>query len=393
MKNFRLNSNKIKSLICTGIMTLTFTGCGHFNKEEKPERQTYKSDIVSTDQIIDTVLVGNQLISVEDVKVVNSKNNSVIENVDGVLVDGKIMNVGSIFDIFYSSDIEAVLVGNELISVDDLKLVVSSTNEEISSIDSVLVEDTFIKVPNATEDRGSNNSSESNSQKDDDYEELTDEKFYELCDTLYKKYTDAGLAVSKEGVTKYAMVVNIDKLALDNPNLINNIVNGENIDEFFSDVNLVISAIISENFINWCEKGLGTNSFLNASDAVFDEKQKEIVKMYEEKVYSLEKLINNPSKFNAELSYFLEECIKPHSDLFNLESGPGYATMLIVMNVITGPYSLGTTLLDSYNTKEMKNFVIYSGATKEEENNSRVTGYYSDIKDILDDCNVKTLTK
>lgn len=396
MKNFRLNSNKIKSLICTGIMTLTFTGCGHFNKEEKPERQTYKSDIVSTDQIIDTVLVGNQLISVEDVKVVNSKNNSVIENVDGVLVDGKIMNVGSIFDIFYSSDVEAVLVGNELISADDLKLVVSSTNEEISSIDSVLVGDTFIKIPNVVEDKGSNNSSESNSQKDDDYEELTDEKFYELCDSLKKDYQDRGIYFYEEDVEKFVLMSNINRIAVDNRELISDMITTYSIEDITNGANSLISTLV--NYNNKVYDDTKSNSgFVLASDAIFDPKEKKTAQKIEGMVNEIGNSMSDNAKMNQLIYELLVGLKESTTDFSQLEDGTKFA-LCITLRPIREIYGKDdcrvVVTLDHVNAELIKYFVSEFGDENEYYVNGWWTGAYQQVYAVLNENqNCKTLTK
>ena len=70
-------------------------------------------------------------------------------------------------------------------------------------------------------------------------------------------------------------------------------------------------------------------------------------------------------------------------DEFNMQSGVGYSTMLVLVNFVRINFF---TQLDSTNDELIKYFVTFANDGVEYEENSMMTAYYRSFYSLLTDC-------
>jgi len=116
MKNLKINKKRVGALIGAVLVTTSLTGCSLGRSNNGPEKETY----VTEDSVLDTnnlqylVVVEDgveKIVPITTLKLVNNKN-EVIEKVDGVIVNGKIMDIVNPVEIKFSLDIEKVVIMN-----------------------------------------------------------------------------------------------------------------------------------------------------------------------------------------------------------------------------------------------------------------------------------------
>ena len=380
MKNVRINSQRISALIGAIILVPTLTGCGFTQSKDNKDKETYVSEdsILNNEGIQYLVINGEdnqKIVPVEDIKLVNSKN-EVIEKVDGVIVNNKIMSVENPVDIMFSADIEQVMIGYDLLPVSEFALVNGETKEKLTNVIGAYVNNEFIDLSNNSLLNG---------------ELLTEEKFYALVDEVFKKYNEQGLDINRENIIDYVMMVNIDKLARDNKELVDTIIGERNPDEAVSSAFNVYSAVITENNDRYCAKGLGWDSIIKVSDTVFDEAEREVVKKIEDRIAEIIKLKDNRVEFNEEFEKLLMDMLDAENEMFNMESGVGYSVATILVNFVRINFM---NILDKINSDLVKYITYYEGDGIEYEENARSTGYYRNIFSLITECEkTKTLTR
>ena len=392
MKNLKFNKDGLKKLISTGMVLVTLTnltGCSF--KSEKEEQKT-------DGKKLETIVSNKKMINVTDLRIKDSETDTIVENIDAVLVDNKLEKEFDVIDVMFNSSIETVQIGDELVPVSRLKLVDVKTNEELDTIDYALVGNELVPIKNYFSNTTTDETTkivcehicdECAALQEDVYVELTDEKFFELTDVVYKKYSEIGLDVSKEEVIDFVMFANSDRIAKDNKELINTIVGERKFEEVEMNVFNVHSAIQTKNNYNYCSKGLGFDSLILVSDTIFDKKEKEVVESIEKRIKEIVEDENNSQEFNKLLNTLLMEMLNATEEEFNMENGAGYNVMNILINFVRRNFTL-----DKANAELIKYFISYA----EEYGtsyyaNSRSTAYYSGMYNLLTEltnCNVKT---
>lgn len=381
MKNLKINKQRIKALTGAIILATNLTACSFTQTNTNNVKETYTTE----DSVLDTkdaqylVVVENKvekIVPITSLKLVNSKN-EIVTKVDGVIVNGKIMDIKNPVEIKFSLDVEKVIINNELLPVSEFSLVNGETLEKLTNIVGMYANYEYIDLsqnPLFNDNR------------------LTEEKFNELVETISKKYIDEfKLDVTKEDVIDYLMIVNIDKLATDNNELINTIIGDRNPDDIVLNAFNVYSAILTENNDRYCAKELGFDSIITVSETVFDKEEKEVVVNIEKRIKEIVSAKNNKEEFNKLLNKLLTDMYDAEKEEFNMESGAGYSVMTILVNFVRINF---LTDLDKTNAELIKYFVTFAGDGKEYEENSRTTSYYRGIYTLITDCEkTKSLTK
>jgi len=391
MKNLKLNKENLKKLISTGMVLVTLsnlTGCSF--KNQKEENNNSKG--------FETIVSDNKMIDVADLRIKDTKTGNIVENIDAVLVENVLEKEFDVIDVMFNSSIEMVQIGNELVPVSRLKLVNIKTNEELDTIDYAVVGNELISMKNYF--KGTTSTENTNIVcehicdecallQEDVYVELTDEKFYELVDAVYKKYSEIGLDVSKEEVVDYVMFANSDRIAKDNKELIDTIIRERKFDEVEMNVFNVHSAIQTKNNYNYCSKGLGFDSLILVSDTIFDKKERKVVENIEKRIEEIVEVKDNKEEFNKLLNTLLMEMLNATEEEFNMENGAGYSVMNIIINFVRRNFEL-----DKANSELIKYFISYAEEYGTSYyTNSRSTAYYSGMYNLLTElanCKVKT---
>ena len=383
MKNLKINSQKIKALIGSMILVTNLSACSIVNNNSQAD--TTKT--TETAKVIDYLLVDNKLVPVSNISLMDS-NKNIITKIDGVIIDNEIKNITNPIEIMFTDNISGIIINNEIFKVSEFTLVDKDTKEELKNIKGAFINNELIPL-NINGDKTNTN------DNNEEHKILTDEEFYNLVDDIYNKLTKEGLPVTKEEVTKYLMIVNIDQLKEENKELVNTIIGEQDPNEVILDTYSLISRIITENNSRWCAKGLGWDKLLMylAPDAIFSETEKSKTVELGEKVRAIVETGKNgdKDKFNELLNKLLMDMIDAKEDNFKLESGNGFNDMYIYINFIRINF---LNELDKTNGELIKYFVVFDGDGLEYEQNAKTSEYWSGINYLINECHKsKTLTK
>ena len=371
MKNLKINSQKIKALIGSMILVTNLSACSIVNNNSQAD--TTKT--TETAKVIDYLLVDNKLVPVSNISLMDSNKNIIT----------KITNP---IEIMFTDNISGIIINNEIFKVSEFTLVDKGTKEELKNIKGAFINNELIPL-NINGDKTNTN------DNNEEHKILTDEEFYNLVDDIYNKLTKEGLPVTKEEVTKYLMIVNIDQLKEENKELVNTIIGEQDPNEVILDTYSLISRIITENNSRWCAKGLGWDKLLMylAPDAIFSETEKSKTVELGERVRAIVETGRNgdKDKFNELLNKLLMDMIDAKEDNFKLESGNGFNDMYIYINFIRINF---LNELDKTNSELIKYFVVFDGDGIEYEQNAKTSEYWSGINYLINECHKsKTLTK
>ena len=383
MKNLKINSQKIKALIGSMILVTNLSACSIVNNNSQAD--TTKT--TETAKVIDYLLVDNKLVPVSNISLMDS-NKNIITKIDGVIIDNEIKNITNPIEIMFTDNISGIIINNEIFKVSEFTLVNKDTKEELKNIKGAFINNELIPL-NINGDKTNTN------DNNEEHKILTDEEFYNLVDDIYNKLTKEGLPVTKEEVTKYLMIVNIDQLKEENKELVNTIIGEQDPNEVILDTYSLISRIITENNSRWCAKGLGWDKLLMylAPDAIFSETEKSKTVELGERVRAIVETGRNgdKDKFNELLNKLLMEMIDAKENNFKLESGNGFNDMYIYINFIRINF---LNELDKTNGELIKYFVVFDGDGLEYEQNAKTSEYWSGINYLINECHKsKTLTK
>lgn len=382
MKNLKINSQKIKALIGSMILVTNLSACSIVKNDTSVD----STKATEATREIEYLLIDTKLVPVSNISLMDS-NKNIITKIDGVIIDNEIKNITNPIEIMFTDNISGIIINNQIFKPTEFTLVNKETKEELKNIKGAFVNNELIQLTT------NNNNEDKNT--DEDHKILTDEEFYSLVDDIYNKLTKEGLPVTKEEVTKYLMIVNIDQLKEENKELVNTIIGDQDPNEVILDTYSLISRIITENNSRWCAKGLGWDKLLMylAPDAIFSETEKSKTVELGERVRAIVETGRNgdKDKFNELLNKLLMDMIDAKEDNFKLESGNGFNDMYIYINFIRINF---LNELDKTNGELIKYFVVFDGDGIEYEQNAKTSEYWSGINYLINECHKsKTLTK
>ena len=383
MKNLKINSQKIKALIGSMILVTNLSACSSV----KNDTSVNSTKATEATREIEYLLIDTKLVPVSNISLMDS-NKNIITKIDGVIIDNQIKNITNPIEIMFTDNISGIIINNQIFKVSEFTLVNKDTKEELKNIKGAFINNELIPL-NINGDKTNTN------DNNEEHKILTDEEFYNLVDDIYNKLTKEGLPVTKEEVTKYLMIVNIDQLKEENKELVNTIIGEQDPNEVILDTYSLISRIITENNSRWCAKGLGWDKLLMylAPDAIFSETEKSKTVELGERVRAIVETGRNgdKDKFNELLNKLLMEMIDAKEDNFKLESGNGFNDMYIYINFIRINF---LNELDKTNGELIKYFVVFDGDGLEYEQNAKTSEYWSGINYLINECHKsKTLTK
>ena len=383
MKNLKINSQKIKALIGSMILVTNLSACSTV----KSDTSVDSAKATEATREIEYLLIDTKLVPVSNISLMDS-NKNIITKIDGVIIDNEIKNITNPIEIMFTDNISGIIINNQIFKPTEFTLVNKETKEELKNIKGAFVNNELIPL-NINGDKTNIN------DNNEEHKILTDEEFYNLVDDIYNKLTKEGLPVTKEEVTKYLMIVNIDQLKEENKELVNTIIGDQDPNEVILDTYSLISRIITENNSRWCAKGLGWDKLLMylAPDAIFSETEKSKTVELGERVRAIVETGRNgdKDKFNELLNKLLMDMIDAKEDNFKLESGNGFNDMYIYINFIRINF---LNELDKTNGELIKYFVVFDGDGIEYEQNAKTSEYWSGINYLINECHKsKTLTK
>lgn len=175
---------------------------------------------------------------------------------------------------------------------------------------------------------------------DNEYEPLTDEQFEDLCAERIKFFKERELAVNEIDMITYLTVINSDRMAEDNLNLLESIVNERakltgsvpSDEEFINDTGKVCADTAMKNFSIFKSEHSSEN-FIRVSDSVFGE-QKELVILLEEYVDNIVSSYGDNDKVNTYVEGMFEEMNSGKAS--KMDDGVGFAmsTYLILIDAM-----------------------------------------------------------
>ena len=226
-----------------------------------------------------------------------------------------------------------------------------------------------------------------------EYVVLTTERFEEFTANLIKKYEDLGLQLSREDITKYVMLRNIDKLRQDNSELIEQIVGTQNIFEVITDACHVLDATRDYNLL-YFDKYHNTDGFLSAADGVFDEVQRAKALEFERRVYEIGSYYQDEEKYN-ELAYALmRDLDNPLTPIAEMEDGVSYGLMSVDMYMVRTTFGTDRYIkLNDTNADMIQYFVSFPEDDAKHSDNALMNGNISNVIRLLSECEAKTRTK
>ena len=389
MKNLKINNKRIKALVGAIILSTNLTACRVAKPEETTEaKQTYtfEDSVLNSDGIQYLVIEDGEnqkIVPVEDLKLVNSKN-EVIEKIDGVIVNEKIMGVENPVNIMFSDNIDEVIIGYDILPVSEFSLINGKTGEKLTNIVGAYVNNEFVVV--------------NNKQLDESI--LTTERFYALVDAKIAECKEKGIEFDESDIVSLALNVNLNKLLIDNPELVYTIIGGQSITEA-EHVNLMLDCEKIQDTFNAYNLDLfratgKTDGFILISDLIFDAEEKEKAEFIEKKVNEIGSYSRvDVAKMNEIITPFLTDLYNCKADVYNMEAGTRYG-LRYILRPIRDLYGLNECedqiTLNKENLHLIKYFVSYVGDDNEYYINGWGTGAYQDVYGLLND-HCKTLTK
>lgn len=159
-----------------------------------------------------------------------------------------------------------------------------------------------------------------------DYEELTDEKFEELCALRIKELADKELPVNEKDIITYVMGTNSDKLAEDNKAIIGSVVGDRADVEVLNDFGKVCAAIAMYDLK--IARNSTTEGFILVSDSIFGE-QKDLMIEVEKYVNTIVKSQGDNEKVNATMEELFD--LLSSGKLSKLDDGVGFSMATYLM--------------------------------------------------------------
>lgn len=405
MKNLRINKENFKKVISAGMILVTlsiFSGCkSNNNNKDKNNTNSMGLEVIVSD---------NKMISVNDLRLKDIKTGTILEDVDAILVGNKLDKDVELVEIVFNSSVEAIIIDDELVPLNRFKLVNIKTNQEIDTIDYALVGDELVPIKKYMDKNTTNTNINSNcvvdtnTNKDslvvfgEQYEELTTERFYELVNAKIKECNEKKIAFDEEDIEKLVMAVNINKLLVDNPELVYEIIGGKDLTDAELTNIMADGEKVQDTFndynLDLYRKTKRTDGYILISDVVFDKAEKEKAMYVENKVNEIGSYARTDvAKMNELITAFLPSFYECKEEVYNMESGTCYG-LRYILRPIRDLYGLNEcedrVTLDKFNSQYIKYFVSYVGDENEYYINGWGTGAYQNVYGLLNN-NCKSL--
>lgn len=400
MKNLKVNWDKIKKIVSTGlafVVISSFSGCTQEDNIEEDNTESNLETYVPIESTfdkntVDAIISSNEIIPYEQIKLANS-NNEIIEKIDGVIVNNKIMSVANPIDIMFGKEIK-VIVDKNIYSSCDFKLVNGNTKKEIKEITSVISGNGILPFNGTSIDKETEETEESTNCKT---KVLTDEEFNKLLDSVKKDLDAKNISYDPGKVDDYLTVCNIDALSESNPDKIEEVIGDQTVEKVMQNAYDIESSKVSYDYSSYFETG-STDDFFKVSNVVFSEEDKKIVDEIQKRVNLIGK-IEDDEEFNNEVCKLLYDFCDETNPYYGKLSDGAYFALQEVLEPLRGMYGMEYKEDDRFNEKGLnaiKYMVPYAGDEKDYEDNNLLTASILNINGLLKRCtesNVKTLTK
>lgn len=410
-----MNKNNFKRSAASLLLasTLALTGCKGNVSERKDESLDASENTITISGValeesnLKEVVIGNKIVSVSDLKLAD-KSGNIINSITTGVAGNKLVPVENKPFIIFNSNIDYVLVDNELVPVSDLVLVNSATKEVVKNIDYAIINGELVPFNDVMINTNNKNNSDAVKNSDniefnynnsavitkgEDYEEFTTEKFEELCAKKIKDFEDLGLQVKREDVIKYVMAFNIDKLKQDNPELVKEIIGNQVVVEAIDDAYRVSN--VEETYEG--RYLIADGKMLSVADVIFDKEQRELVEKFEARKLAIINADDNERE--AMFIQLCEDIYDPVGEFSKLEDASRMLMFRHALVVLHSTYftncSTYLTKLTGYSKELVFRLIAPYGASQEEIINSIMSGYERNMMASLTKCveDAKTLTK
>lgn len=214
------------------------------------------------------------------------------------------------------------LVGGHFIAVGVSSLVDSNKDKEPSTSQEGNVD------PTQTTNPVKNDPFEDINDMLGEEEELTQENFETLVADFSKPYVEKGINVKTEDLAKFVSIININKLAEENPELAANLFGTETKEVYLVDAANIIGMTYTYNR-NVFEQEGNTLNFIRISNAVSGN-QKTVLQIVEGYVDKIALVKDNPEEVNKLIAELLVRLGDPESDLSYVDDGVGFGMQVSI---------------------------------------------------------------
>lgn len=213
-------------------------------------------------------------------------------------------------------------------------------------------------------------------------EELTTEKFTEIVANFARPYVDNGLSLSVEDLTKFNTILLIDRLAEENPQLVEELTSVQTEEEFLNDAAKTIGVTYMYNHNMW-ETNKNTDKFIWISNGIpMGDPQREKVVLFEEYVKKIADAAkeNDKDSVNLIAGELIEELTNPDGKLNALDDGTEFGLQIYIALI-------NNSIARNYLNQEYRD---YFNARSTSETN--VSNIFAVIRGCNQDSKTKTLS-
>ena len=215
---------------------------------------------------------------------------------------------------------------------------------------------------------------------------ITDKEFVSLVNRVTEDLNNRGIKLTQDEIVSYVMIVNIEKIARENPELIKTVIGNKDPNVVLQDAYMVMGARVTYNYEMYSETN-DSSKFLDPTLVVYSANQKDKTKTIIDLVKEISTIEDN-EKFNEAVVNLLDKIYDPKDKLYDLDAG----TIFLLQEVLEPVRGLYGTVLnpdDRFNERGLnaiKYLVPYATDSEEYINNGLSAGGIRDINALLKEC-------
>ena len=215
---------------------------------------------------------------------------------------------------------------------------------------------------------------------------ITDKEFVSLVNRVTEDLNNRGIKLTQDEIVSYVMIVNIEKIARENPELIKTVIGNKDPNVVLQDAYMVMGARVTYNYEMYSETN-DSSKFLDPTLVVYSANQKDKTKTIIDLVKEISTIEDN-EKFNEAVVNLLDKIYDPKDKLYDLDAG----TIFLLQEVLVPVRGLYGTVLnpdDRFNERGLnaiKYLVPYATDSEEYINNGLSAGGIRDINALLKEC-------
>lgn len=208
--------------------------------------------------------------------------------------------------------------------------------------------------------------------------EITKKDLNNLSNSLIKSFKEHKLTTEENDIKRLVYAFNINQIATYHPEYIEEMIDGDSIEEVSQDFNQALMDLNTYNGNIYRRDG-NTDNFIYISSSIFDLSDKTKLKQVEDAFNDIAVTQDNV-ELNNKVRNLLEQLMLPDNELANIESGPGYATYTMIELI----RDLFMDRLDDANKDLIMYFVPYANDDSEHLNNNRHVAHLCNVEYLIE---------